>query len=72
MLMFLKCSAAGAIANGLCYYAFYAHHPITNTVIAAAVADVSWCVSIPYLLQNILSSQELYRSKKAASHSTAT
>ncbi|KAN0112396.1 hypothetical protein V8E51_005347 [Hyaloscypha variabilis] len=40
----IVCSVAGAIANGLCYYAFYAHHPITNTVIAAAVADVSWCI----------------------------
>jgi hypothetical protein len=47
VLMLLKCSAAGAIANGLCYYAFYAHHPTNNTVVAAAVADVAWCVGSP-------------------------
>jgi len=38
-------SAAGAIANGLCYYAFYADYPKTGTVVAAAVADVTWLVS---------------------------
>jgi hypothetical protein len=38
-------SVAGAIANGLCYYAFYADYPKTGTVIAGAVADVAWLVS---------------------------
>lgn len=38
-------SAAGAIANGLCYYAFYADYPTTPTVAAAAVADIGWLVS---------------------------
>ncbi len=37
-------SVAGAIANGLCYYAFYADYPKTGTVIAAAVADLTWLV----------------------------
>jgi hypothetical protein len=37
-------SAAGAIANGLCYYAFYADYPKTGTVVAAAVADVAWLI----------------------------
>ena len=39
-------SAAGAIANGLCYYAFYAHYATTGTVVAAAVADTAWLVSL--------------------------
>ena len=58
MLMLFKCSAAGAIANGLCYFAFYAHHPTENTVIAAAIADVAWCVSRPIHLQLLLSIYE--------------
>ena len=39
-------SCAGAIANGLCYYAFYAHYAPTGTVVAAAVADACWLVSL--------------------------
>ena len=38
-------SVAGCIANGLCYYAFYAHYATTGTVVAAAVADATWLVS---------------------------
>jgi hypothetical protein len=38
-------SVAGSLANGLCYYAFYADYPKTGTVIAAAIADVSWLVA---------------------------
>lgn len=38
-------STACAIANGLCYYAFYADYPKTGTVAAAAVADIAWLVS---------------------------
>lgn len=37
-------SAAAAVANGLCYYAFYASHGLINTVVAAAFADVFWLV----------------------------
>lgn len=40
-------SAAAAIANGMCYYAFYADYPQTNTIVASAVADVAWLVSSP-------------------------
>ncbi|KAH8176507.1 hypothetical protein LIA77_04925 [Sarocladium implicatum] len=37
-------SLAGAVANGLCYYAFYADYPRTNTAVASAFADVLWLV----------------------------
>lgn len=37
-------SAAAAIANGLCYYAFYAHYSQTNTIVAAAFADIFWLI----------------------------
>jgi hypothetical protein len=37
-------SAAGAIANGLCYCAFYADYPKTPTAVASALADVTWLV----------------------------
>jgi hypothetical protein len=47
-------SVAGAIANGLCYYAFYADYPKTGTVVAAAVADIAWLVSITHIV-NIFS-----------------
>jgi hypothetical protein len=39
-------SACGSIANGLCYYAFYANYSTTPTVVAAAVADATWLVSL--------------------------
>lgn len=38
-------SGAGAIANGLCYYAFYADYPVVNTATASAFADLAWLVS---------------------------
>lgn len=38
-------SAAGAVANGLCYYAFYSNHPLTNTLSASGFADFFWLVS---------------------------
>jgi hypothetical protein len=38
-------SAAAAVANGLCYYAFYADYPLRQTMAAAAIADVMWLVS---------------------------
>jgi hypothetical protein len=37
-------SAAGAIANGLCYYAFYADYAISSTIAAAAIGDIMWLV----------------------------
>jgi hypothetical protein len=38
-------SAAGAVANGLCYYAFYANYAVLNTAVASAFADTAWLVS---------------------------
>lgn len=38
-------SIACAIANGMCYYAFYADYPQIPTVVAGAFADVMWLVS---------------------------
>jgi len=39
-------SAAAAIANGLCYYAFYmTTQPPTNQAVASAFADILWLVS---------------------------
>ncbi|KUL83132.1 hypothetical protein ZTR_11004 [Talaromyces verruculosus] len=37
-------SAAGAIANGLCYCAFYADYPKTPTAAASAIADITWLI----------------------------
>ncbi|KAE8555584.1 hypothetical protein EYB25_000282 [Talaromyces marneffei] len=37
-------SAAGAIANGLCYCAYYADYPKTPTAVASALADIAWLV----------------------------
>jgi hypothetical protein len=38
-------STACAIANGMCYYAFYADYPQIPTVVAGAFADFMWLVS---------------------------
>jgi hypothetical protein len=40
----LVVSGANAIADGLCYYAFYEKHPETQTAVAAAFADIFWLV----------------------------
>ncbi|AEO56516.1 hypothetical protein MYCTH_92805 [Thermothelomyces thermophilus ATCC 42464] len=38
-------SIAGAVANGLCYYAFYrTSQPLTNQAVASAFADILWMV----------------------------
>ncbi|KAH8819384.1 hypothetical protein F5884DRAFT_864987 [Xylogone sp. PMI_703] len=37
-------SAAGALANGLCYYAFYTNNVTKGTAVAAGVADTSWLI----------------------------
>jgi hypothetical protein len=37
-------SIAGAIANGLCFYAFYANYNTTATLVAAISADLGWLV----------------------------
>ena len=38
-------SAAGALANGLCFYAFYSEHVLAGKIAASAVADIAWLVS---------------------------
>ena len=40
-------SIAGAVANGLCFYAFYAEYNTTATLFAAMFADLGWLVWIP-------------------------
>ncbi|KAK7418929.1 hypothetical protein QQX98_003632 [Neonectria punicea] len=38
-------SAAGAVANGLCYYAFYAEDtPVSGQAVASAFADLLWLI----------------------------
>lgn len=39
-------SAACAVANGMCYYAFYADYPQIPVVVAGAFADIMWLVSV--------------------------
>lgn len=43
-------SVAMAVANGLCYYAFYANHPVANTAAASVSADLFWLVSEPFCI----------------------
>lgn len=38
------CSIATAIANGMCYFAFYGGYNKTSTVVAGAFADIFWLV----------------------------
>ncbi|KAF3394451.1 hypothetical protein F1880_004787 [Penicillium rolfsii] len=37
-------SIACAVANGLCYYAFYAEHPTQQQVVASVFADIFWLI----------------------------
>jgi hypothetical protein len=37
-------SAACAVANGLCYYAFYTTYPVVNKAAASAFTDLLWLV----------------------------
>lgn len=39
-------SAAAAVADGLCYYAFYQQNPKIQTAVASVVADLLWGVSL--------------------------
>ena len=41
-------SIACAIANGLCYYAFYTDYPMRQRVVASVFADIFWLVGAPY------------------------
>ncbi|KAJ3546586.1 hypothetical protein NM208_g1926 [Fusarium decemcellulare] len=43
-------SAAGAIANGLCYYVYYQSHPLINNVVAAIFSDFFWLLQEASLL----------------------
>lgn len=69
-------SIACAIANGLCYYAFYADYPIRQQAVASVFADIFWLVGShrkhPRLLARLLANHLANRSKKPASRSTAT
>lgn len=38
----ILCSMACALANGLCYYAFYTRAPLLNRGVASAFADIFW------------------------------
>ncbi|KAF2825543.1 hypothetical protein CC86DRAFT_32372 [Ophiobolus disseminans] len=40
----IVCSAATAIANGLCYYALYEQHSTKATVVGAVFADLFWLI----------------------------
>lgn len=42
-------SAANAIADGLCYFAYYADYPTGPTAAAAVAADFFWLVSLPWI-----------------------
>jgi len=68
------CSVACAIANGMCFYAFYADYSTTPTVIAGAAADVAWLVCSPSINTplNYLLTGYNNRFKKLACLSTAT
>lgn len=47
LLVPVTISIAGAIANGLCYYAYYADYPLVNTAVASGFADFFWLVNGP-------------------------
>jgi len=61
-------SISAAIANGMCYYAFYAEYPIINTVVASCFADVCWLVS--FILNCPHHSYDALRSCKAVTQVT--
>ncbi|KAF5004978.1 hypothetical protein FDECE_8557 [Fusarium decemcellulare] len=37
-------SAAGAVANGLCYYAYYTESPLKGQAVASVLSDVLWMI----------------------------
>jgi hypothetical protein len=67
-------SIAAAIANGLCFYAFYSNYSSTATLLAAVFADLGWLVGLPSSRSFLRTSSLTYqnRSKKPDSPSTAT
>lgn len=40
----IVCSTACALANGLCYYAFYTNNPLLNSAVASIFADLFWLI----------------------------
>lgn len=46
-------SVANAVADGLCYFAFYANYPVIPTAVAAAFADIFWLVSRAQYLRSL-------------------
>jgi hypothetical protein len=66
-------SAAGALANGLCYYSFYGDYSRIPTVVAGVLADVFWLVRVTCgLLSTLMNAADLgIRYKKPACLSTA-
>ncbi|RKK56960.1 hypothetical protein BFJ69_g17603 [Fusarium oxysporum] len=46
----MSSSAAGAIANGLCYYVYYEKHPPMYTAIASVFADIFWLKPVFYFI----------------------
>ena len=74
-------SVATAVANGMCFYAFYSDYPVTKTAVASAFADIFWLVGCPPFLSLVAvtpshktntTSNTTPRSKKQAYPSTAT
>lgn len=67
-------SVACAVANGLCYYAFYTTYAIKSRMAASIIADLTWVVSV---LKIIIKSgifnnntwRKFTRSRKSDCHS---
>ncbi|RKK79401.1 hypothetical protein BFJ68_g16182 [Fusarium oxysporum] len=54
-------SASGAIANGLCYYAFDAEgNPVKGKAVASAFADLFWLVQEAGLFRYLMRSTEVH------------
>ncbi|KAK8035210.1 hypothetical protein PG993_010205 [Apiospora rasikravindrae] len=61
-------SIASALANGLCYFAYYTEYPKTNTIVASAFADVFWLIQeagLSFYSYSILSKMLYNRTKMA-------
>ncbi|KAF5565884.1 hypothetical protein FNAPI_1433 [Fusarium napiforme] len=58
-------SAAGAIANGLCYYVYYLENPVINEVVAAVFSDFFWLLQeASLLLYSYIILQRVLRPKQ--------
>jgi hypothetical protein len=60
-------SAAGAIANGLCYYVYYIENPVVNEVVAAVFSDFFCCKKQACCSTVISSSNESFGRANGAS-----